>query len=258
MMYIENGDKNLCSIASICKRNYASALAEYLTSNYPFDSSVSCMRKITRFIYEHLVETYDYGKQWTVFISSHYCAGRKDTNVVEIDVDSFKVTVYFSNPVRTPVSMPFEDIKATLGSKLENIFSMWHLWKSFCPFPFTGKTRLMENVYKRIESKNYCEDRKLCISCAETSAGYVTDMNADIKLFAPCAGRPFIPVIMGPKDNEETWYPSEDKFDDDLFGWVSDISSIILEVENSNTQIIERENDIQKVIVMEDFAEEIS
>ena len=211
MMYIENGDKNMCSITILCEEHYTSHLTRYYSKQYPFDRSIICMRNLTRFIYEDLVNTYNYGKQWTVFVSPYFCKGRKSLDVTEVEIGDFKVTVYFSNPVKAPV-IPFEEINDILGSKINNFFSMFHPSNKFCPMNPNHKTELMNSFYEKVNSYGYCNDREFCAACAGTASGYVTDNNVDIKLFAPCVYHRFTPLIMGPRHDEQLQYPPDDKF----------------------------------------------
>ncbi|KAE9549199.1 hypothetical protein FO519_007594 [Halicephalobus sp. NKZ332] len=254
MRFVGNADSNLCSVDFICQGNGTPALTEYLIQEYPFATTIACMRNITRFIYEDLVKNYNYGKKWTVFISPDSCIGEKETNVAEIEVQSFKVTVYFSNPLKSPVRMPFEEIKSKIKSHFWNFLGKICFWNNVCSLRLI-ENKLINNVYEKLDSYGYCRNRNLCIACTERSTGYVTDSNIDINLYPPCDGCSFVPIVMGPEDGQEEEYPPDDKLDDkNPLQWLN-----ILPRKLANLQKVheEKTNRIDG-LVKKELAEEIS
>ena len=211
------------------------------------------MKNTSNVIHENLIKHYDYGKQWTVYASLDPCVGKQKNNVVVFNIEPVTFLIYFSNPLVRPVSTPFEDIKIELASTDVNFFEMARFWNHLCPYPWQKKNKLSKNFYKKLKNENYCKNRNLCAVCTERNIGYSTDNNVDISLFAPCVGRSFIPVLMGPVNGQEEKYPLDDIFEKEYP--LKLLNNLTIKINDLKKK---HEHEIEKVTQLSKLAEEVS
>ena len=200
------------------------------------------MRNITGLIHDDLVRNYDYDKRWTIQTSLDPCIGKK-ANIAEIEIGGMKLSIYFSNPPKTPVLMPFEEIKENFVSK-PGISKKKSSTNLMCSTDRANKTYLPQHFYNKLESHDYCGNRSLCVVCAERLIHVIEDnttelsgnSNTDIAFISPCDGDPFLPIFMGPEDGQEEEYPSGDKFDEeDPLEWLVILQEKMSNLNSKNT-----------------------
>ena len=220
----------------------------------------NCLRRISKYIYNNLTKTYNYGKIWTVHTSFDSFTGRKDGNVAEGKIGPVKVLVYFSNPIINDIAMPFEEIEENLVSRSSNFFEMFRFWDHLCPYPWADRKELIRKFYHKLESYDYCGSRSLCVVGTGRHIGYFTDNNVDMGLFAPCVGRSSIPVLMGPEEDQEMKYPLDNTFNEEYPSKLLNIlKGNITQLKSKYRREIERaEREIERELELEELDEEMA
>ena len=206
------------------------------------------------------MKTYDYGKIWTVHTSADPFIGKMEGNAVEYEIGPLTVLIYFSNPPKTPVLMPLEEIEENLVSRTLNFFEMLRFWNHLCPYVWEGRTGLAERFYDKLIQNNYCGNRNLCAIGTERHIFSLKGSNTDLSFVAPCVDRDFIPIIMGPEKGQEKEYPPGDKLKvEDPFKWLSKLGEKMKKLRNEYKQEIRRTaRAIKQEIQLEELTESIA
>ena len=230
-----------------------------MSSSITPEDAKHCIRSLSTFIKNDLIKHYNYGKQWTVYMSMDSCFGKKNANVAEVQIGPIIVLVQFSNPTISPVLIPFEKINENLVSRKLSLLEMLCFWDHLCPYPWVGIEELAEKFYRKLELNNYCGSRSLCAVCTGRILSSSMSNVTKESVFAPCILRSPIPVLMGPEMGQEMQYPPDDRFcEEDLFSWLNILIEEVHELNIKYKKEIKRtERAIQDEFEFEELAEEI-